>query len=94
MKVNRFDVLRILEKWLAGPGRRAEKADRHPARSEGPGLAAQASRKEGIALPVARQSDPGGGDEEGEPNLAGSVDKSILMHEPQPLAKLFCGNRS
>ena len=46
---------------------------------KGPGLAAPDSCKEGFALPVACQSDPGGGDEEGKLNLARPFDKSILI---------------
>ena len=72
-----------LKERAAGPGRRAEKADRHPARSEGPGLAAQDSRKEGIALPVAGQSDPGGGDAEGELERVGKFNKSIVRPDPK-----------
>ena len=61
------------------PGQGTLFSIRHPAGSEGPGLVAQDSRKEGIALSVACQSDPGGGDEEGELNLVRSFDKSILI---------------
>src|SRR3989337_1758681 len=65
------------EQWSRGQGTLF--SIRHPARSEGPGLVAQDSRKEGIALSVACQSDPGGGDEKGELNLVRSFNKSIVM---------------
>ena len=46
-------------------------------------MVAQDSPKEGIALPVACQSDPGGGDEKGELECVRTLHKLMVRPDPK-----------